>query len=80
MLSPLPGRYYVDHWVTRPKPNNLQDLWRSLIRPSFNLVPPALLVQFKYAPPLFGISVSFHLVEKDAPDLALLYFKRCMLP
>jgi hypothetical protein len=33
------------------------NLWRSLIRPSFNLVPPNLLVQFKYALPLLGISI-----------------------
>ena len=33
------------------------NLWRSLIRPSFNLVPPDLLVQFKYALPLLGISI-----------------------
>ena len=31
--------------------------WRSLIRPPFNLVPPDLLVQFKYALPLLGISI-----------------------
>jgi len=33
------------------------NLWRSLIRPPFNLVPPDLLVQFKYALPLLGISI-----------------------
>ena len=33
------------------------NLWRSLIRPFFNLVPPDLLVQFKYALPLLGISI-----------------------
>jgi hypothetical protein len=33
------------------------NLWHSLIRPSFNLVPPNLLVQFKYALPLLGISI-----------------------
>ena len=33
------------------------NLWRSLVRPPFNLVPPDLLVQFKYALPLLGISI-----------------------
>lgn len=33
------------------------NLWRSLIRPPFNLVPPDLLVQFKYALPVLGISI-----------------------
>jgi hypothetical protein len=33
------------------------NLWRSLIRRPFNLVPPDLLVQFKYALPLLGISI-----------------------
>lgn len=33
------------------------NLWRSLIRPPFNLVPPDLLVQFKYVLPLLGISI-----------------------
>jgi hypothetical protein len=33
------------------------NLWRSLIRPPFNLVPPDLLVRFKYALPLLGISI-----------------------
>ena len=33
------------------------NLWRALIRPPFNLVSPDLLVQFKYALPLFGISI-----------------------
>jgi hypothetical protein len=31
--------------------------WRSLIRPPFDLVPPDLLVQFKYALALLGISI-----------------------
>lgn len=91
MLSPLPGHYSLDHWVTKTKPKNplllgfwrrvLQvhlcfvyfigglakclgngwwdgsNLWRSLIRPPFNLVPPDLLVQFKYALPVLGISI-----------------------
>jgi Vitamin K-dependent gamma-carboxylase len=33
------------------------NLWRSLIRPPFTLVPPDILVRFKYALPVFGISI-----------------------
>jgi Vitamin K-dependent gamma-carboxylase len=33
------------------------NLWRALIRPPFNLISPDLLVQFKYALPLFGILI-----------------------
>jgi hypothetical protein len=33
------------------------NLWRSLIRPPFNLVSPDLLVHFKYILPLLGISI-----------------------
>ena len=33
------------------------NLWRSLIRPPFNLVSPDLLVHFKYVLPLFGILI-----------------------
>ena len=33
------------------------NLWRSLIRPPFNLVPPDMLVRFKYALPILGISI-----------------------
>jgi hypothetical protein len=33
------------------------NLWRSLVRPPFNLVPPDLLIRFKYALPLLGISI-----------------------
>ena len=33
------------------------NLWRALIRPPFNLVSPDVLVQFKYALPLLGISI-----------------------
>jgi hypothetical protein len=33
------------------------NLWRSLIRAPFNLISPDLLVQFKYALPLLGISI-----------------------
>jgi Vitamin K-dependent gamma-carboxylase len=33
------------------------NLWLSLIRPPFNLVPPDLLVQFKFVLPLLGVSI-----------------------
>src|SRR5215470_3925175 len=33
------------------------NLWRALIRPPFNLISPDLLIQFKYALPLVGISI-----------------------
>jgi hypothetical protein len=33
------------------------NLWRSLIRPPFNLVSPDLLIHFKYVLPLLGISI-----------------------
>jgi hypothetical protein len=33
------------------------NLWRSLIRPPFNLVPADMLVRFKYALPILGISI-----------------------
>lgn len=33
------------------------NLWRSLIRPPFNLISPELLVHFKYALPFLGISI-----------------------
>jgi Vitamin K-dependent gamma-carboxylase len=33
------------------------NLWRSLIRPPFTVVPPDVLVQFKYALPVLGISI-----------------------
>ena len=33
------------------------NLWRSLIRPPFSLVPPDMLIQFKYALPVLGISI-----------------------
>jgi hypothetical protein len=33
------------------------NLWRSLIRPPFNLVAPEILVRFKYALPLLGILI-----------------------
>jgi hypothetical protein len=36
---------------------NGSNLWRSLIRPPFNLLSPDLLVRFKYALPVLGISI-----------------------
>jgi len=33
------------------------NLWRSLIRPPFNLISPDILVRFKYALPVLGISI-----------------------
>jgi hypothetical protein len=36
---------------------NGSNLWRSLIRPPFNLLSPDILVRFKYALPLLGISI-----------------------
>ena len=36
---------------------NGSNLWRSLIRPPFNLVSPDILVRFKYALPALGISI-----------------------
>ena len=33
------------------------NLWRSLIRPSFSVIAPDILVQFKYVLPLLGISI-----------------------
>src|SRR5207237_7651197 len=34
---------------------NGSNLWRSLIRPPFNLIPPDILVRFKYALPVLAI-------------------------
>ena len=36
---------------------NGSNLWRSLIRPPFNLVSPDILVRFKYALPVLGIAI-----------------------
>ena len=33
------------------------NLWQSLVRPPFNLIPPDILVRFKYALPVLGISI-----------------------
>jgi hypothetical protein len=52
------------------------NLWRSLIRPSFNLVPPNLLVQFKHALPLLGISIC--LLEVSYPIFIWLKKTRCI--
>ncbi len=78
MLSPLPDRYSFDRWVVQTKPKNPQlakclgsgwwngsNLWHSLIRPPFNLVSPDILVRFKYALPMLGISIC--LIEVSYP-------------
>ena len=44
---------------------NGSNLWRSLIRPPFNLVSPEILVRFKYALPVLGISIC--LIEVGYP-------------
>jgi hypothetical protein len=44
---------------------NGSNLWRSLIRPSFNIIPPNILVHFKYALPILGISIC--LIELGYP-------------
>ncbi len=36
---------------------NGSNLWRSLIRPPFTLISPDILVRFKYALPVLGISI-----------------------
>ena len=41
------------------------NLWRSLTRPPFNLISPDILVQFKYALPILGISLC--LIELGYP-------------
>src|SRR6266542_985026 len=41
------------------------NLWRSLIRPPFNLISPDILVRFKYALPVLGISIC--LIEVGYP-------------
>ena len=41
------------------------NLWRSLIRPPFNLVSPDILVRFKYALPVLGITIC--LLEASYP-------------
>jgi hypothetical protein len=44
---------------------NGANLWRSLTRPPFNLISPEILVQFKYALPILGISIC--LIELGYP-------------
>ena len=44
---------------------NGSNFWRSLTRPPFNLVPPDILVRFKYALPILGISIC--LIELGYP-------------
>jgi Vitamin K-dependent gamma-carboxylase len=41
------------------------NFWRSLTRPPFNLIPPDVLVRFKYALPILGISIC--LIELGYP-------------
>jgi hypothetical protein len=91
MLSPLPDRYSLDHWLLKTELRgarflgfwrrvlqvylcfvyfigglakclgngwwNGSNLWRSLIRPPFNLISPDILVHLKYALPILGISI-----------------------
>jgi hypothetical protein len=44
---------------------NGSNLWRSLTRAPFNLIPPDILVRFKYALPILGISIC--LIELGYP-------------
>jgi hypothetical protein len=44
---------------------NGSNLWRSLTRPPFNLISPDILIQFKYALPILGISLC--LIELGYP-------------
>ena len=61
---------------------NGSNLWRSLIRPPFNLLSPDILVRFKYPLPVLGISIcliedrlpSFHLDQEDPIPLVGLHF------
>ena len=91
MLSPLPDRYSLDHWLLKVELRgpellgfwrrvlqvhmcfvyfvgglakclgsgwwNGSNLWRSLTRPPLNLISPDILVRFKYALPILGISI-----------------------
>lgn len=99
MLSPLPDRYSLDHWLLKIELKDPQllgfwrrvlqvhmcfvyfigglakclgsgwwdgsNLWRSLTRPPFNLISPDILVRFKYALPILGISIC--LIELGYP-------------
>jgi hypothetical protein len=99
MLSPLPDRYSLDHWL-RKRPLKHPELlgfwrrvlqlhlcliyffgglakclgsgwwdgsniWRALIRPPFNIIPPEILVCWKYFLPVAGISIC--LIETGYP-------------
>src|SRR5437762_296505 len=44
---------------------NGSNLWRSLTRPPFNLISPDILVRFKYALPILGVSIC--LIELSYP-------------
>ena len=54
------------------------NIWRALTRTPFNVIPPEILVRWKYALPILGIAIcidrnrlSFpYLVKKNAPPLA----------
>ena len=58
------------------------NLWRSLIRSPFNLVSPDILIRFKYALPVLGISIclargelsNLHLDQQNSPYLACVHF------
>ena len=51
------------------------NLWRSLIRPTFTVVPPDVLVRFKYALPVLGIAIC--LLEVSYP--IFIWIKRTRL-
>jgi hypothetical protein len=51
---------------------NGSNLWRALIRPPFNLLSPDILVRFKYALPILGISIC--LIEIGYP--IFIWFKK----
>jgi uncharacterized membrane protein YphA (DoxX/SURF4 family) len=99
MLSPLPDRYSLDHWLLKVELRDPQflgfwrrvlqvhmcfiyfigglakclgngwwdgsNLWRSLTRPPFNVISQDILVRFKYALPILGISIC--LIELGYP-------------
>ena len=54
---------------------NGSNLWRSLIRPPFNLLSPDILVRFKYALPVLGISIC--LIEVGYPVFIWMRKARC---
>ena len=55
---------------------NGSNLWRSLIRPPFNLFSPDILVRFKYALPVLGISIC--LIEIGYP--LFIWLKKTRFP